>query len=113
MFVYVYSVCVCVHVRVMQLQLLKSIFNNAAYIIIIIIFMKGITSYYSANCTTEDAGFIKDLMTEKVGLCTHTHQLLPLPHIQNVSAYNTRVFKQSGTNGDGYELRLASVATGG
>ena len=46
--------------------------------------LQGITTYYSANCTTEDAEFIKDFMTEKVGYKhtnIHTHHVLS-PHTE-------------------------------
>ena len=74
--------------------------------------IQGITTYYSANCTTEDAEFIKDFMTEKVGMLAHMIIHINILHTQNLSAYNTRVFKQSSNDGDAYELRMASVATG-
>jgi len=46
------------------------------------------------------------------GISSSNVILVPL-HIQNLLAYNTRVFKQSGSGGDIYELRIASVVTGG
>jgi dipeptidyl-peptidase-3 len=55
----------------------------------------GKTSYYSPNCSQEDAEFVQEFMTDK-----------------NISPYNTRLFKRPSQDGKvAYELRLASVAT--
>ncbi|XP_065839251.1 dipeptidyl peptidase 3-like [Oscarella lobularis] len=51
---------------------------------------KGKTSYYSVNCTQDDAEFIQGFLTEK-----------------GISPYNTRLFKSE--KGE-YEIRIASVA---
>ncbi|XP_072870486.1 dipeptidyl peptidase 3 isoform X4 [Chlorocebus sabaeus] len=54
---------------------------------------EGITTYFSGNCTMEDAKLAQDFLDS-----------------QNLSAYNTRLFKE--VDGEGkphYEVRLASV----
>ncbi|XP_036715200.1 dipeptidyl peptidase 3 isoform X5 [Balaenoptera musculus] len=54
---------------------------------------EGITTYFSGNCTMEDAKLAQDFLDS-----------------QNLSAYNTRLFKEVGQDGKPcYEVRLASV----
>lgn len=56
---------------------------------------EGITTYFSGNCTTEDAELVKLFMLEK-----------------NISPYNTRLFKTVTRDGHvEYDIRLASAAT--
>ncbi|GAB6021089.1 bifunctional diacylglycerol diphosphate phosphatase/phosphatidate phosphatase [Chamberlinius hualienensis] len=56
---------------------------------------KGVTTYFSANCTKEDAEFIKEFMT-----------------LNDIGAYNTRLFKTIDEKlGKVYEIRLASAYT--
>ncbi|XP_067143899.1 dipeptidyl peptidase 3-like isoform X1 [Centruroides vittatus] len=56
---------------------------------------KGITTYFSGNCTKEDADIVTNFLKEK-----------------NIEAYNSRVFKTVDDNGiSTYEIRLASVAS--
>lgn len=54
---------------------------------------EGITTYFSGNCTMEDAKLAQDFLDS-----------------QNLSAYNTRLFKEVDQDGKPhYEVRLASV----
>ncbi|XP_032138633.1 dipeptidyl peptidase 3 isoform X4 [Sapajus apella] len=54
---------------------------------------EGITTYFSGNCTMEDAKLAQDFLDS-----------------QNLSAYNTRLFKEVDREGKPhYEVRLASV----
>ncbi|KAK2100102.1 bifunctional diacylglycerol diphosphate phosphatase/phosphatidate phosphatase [Saguinus oedipus] len=54
---------------------------------------EGITTYFSGNCTMEDAKLAQDFLDS-----------------QNLSAYNTRLFKEVDKEGKPhYEVRLASV----
>ncbi|XP_054097053.2 dipeptidyl peptidase 3 isoform X2 [Callithrix jacchus] len=54
---------------------------------------EGITTYFSGNCTLEDAKLAQDFLDS-----------------QNLSAYNTRLFKEVDREGKPhYEVRLASV----
>uniref|UniRef100_F6TNY4 Dipeptidyl peptidase 3 n=1 Tax=Equus caballus TaxID=9796 RepID=F6TNY4_HORSE len=54
---------------------------------------EGITTYFSGDCTMEDAKLAQDFLDS-----------------QNLSAYNTRLFKEVGQDGQPrYEVRLASV----
>lgn len=56
---------------------------------------KGISTYYSSNCTKKDVELVQEFMKEK-----------------DISAYNTRLFKTKQKDGKCiYELRLASIAT--
>ncbi|XP_023217150.1 dipeptidyl peptidase 3-like [Centruroides sculpturatus] len=56
---------------------------------------KGITTYFSGNCTQDDAEIVAKFLKQK-----------------NIEAYNTRVFKTVDSNGNSvYEIRLASVAS--
>lgn len=59
---------------------------------------KGITTYFSANCTEKDAELVNDFMQSK-----------------GLECYNTRCFKianyQNDCKFDTYEIRLASVET--
>eukprot|EP00795_Rhopilema_esculentum_P003075 gene3075-1361_t len=58
---------------------------------------KGISTYYSSNCTRSDLKIVGDFMNEK-----------------EISPYNTRLFKTIGKdNKVTYELRLASVSKSG
>ncbi|XP_012580585.1 PREDICTED: dipeptidyl peptidase 3 [Condylura cristata] len=53
----------------------------------------GVTTYFSGDCTMEDAKLAQDFLDS-----------------QNLSAYNTRLFKELGQDGKPrYEVRLASV----
>jgi len=55
---------------------------------------KGISTYYSSNCTKKDLEVVGEFMKEK-----------------DISPYNTRLFKTFDSDGNPvYELRLASVA---
>lgn len=57
----------------------------------------GISTYFSANCTIEDAELIQKFLDSK-----------------SISAYNTRLFKTQDEGGRAkYEVRLASVSTDG
>ncbi|XP_012285415.1 dipeptidyl peptidase 3 isoform X2 [Orussus abietinus] len=64
---------------------------------------KGITTYFSANCTTDDAELVKEFLQKK-----------------DIGAYNTRCFKTTETWDDAgtkkernvYEIRLASIEKG-
>ncbi|PSN36117.1 Dipeptidyl peptidase 3 [Blattella germanica] len=56
---------------------------------------KGMTTYYSSNCTLEDANFVSQFLKEK-----------------NMELYNNRVFKTEENGTTIYEVRLASVETG-
>nr|XP_030689336.1 dipeptidyl peptidase 3 isoform X3 [Globicephala melas] len=54
---------------------------------------EGVTTYFSGNCTMEDAKLAQGFLDS-----------------QNLSAYNTRLFKEVGQDGKPcYEVRLASV----
>ncbi|GAB1302019.1 Dipeptidyl peptidase 3 [Apodemus speciosus] len=54
---------------------------------------EGVTTYFSGDCTMEDAKLAQDFLDS-----------------QNLSAYNTRLFKVAGQGGKShYEVRLASV----
>ncbi|KOC66680.1 Dipeptidyl peptidase 3 [Habropoda laboriosa] len=58
---------------------------------------KGVTTYFSANCTDKDAELINEFMQSK-----------------GLESYNTRCFKtanKGNENTDVYEIRLASVKT--
>ncbi|XP_053986648.1 dipeptidyl peptidase 3 [Hylaeus volcanicus] len=58
---------------------------------------KGVTTYFSANCTDKDADLVNEFMQEK-----------------GLESYNARCFKtvdETGKNMDTYEIRLASVKT--
>ncbi|XP_053575996.1 dipeptidyl peptidase 3 [Bombina bombina] len=56
----------------------------------------GITTYFSANCTLEDAQLAQRFLDSK-----------------NLSAYNTRLFKTDSGGNNKYEVRLASVIKDG
>ncbi|XP_028565742.2 dipeptidyl peptidase 3 [Podarcis muralis] len=53
---------------------------------------QGTSTYFSANCTTEDAKLAQDFLDS-----------------ENISAYNTRLFKTKVDDKVNYEVRLASV----
>ncbi|XP_069501035.1 dipeptidyl peptidase 3 [Ambystoma mexicanum] len=55
---------------------------------------KGTTTYFSDNCTLEDAELAQKFLDSK-----------------NISAYNTRLFKHASDEEPVYEVRLASVNT--
>lgn len=56
---------------------------------------KGITTYFSKNCTQEDSEIVNNFLKHK-----------------NIEAYNSRVIKTVDSNGNSiYEIRLASVAS--
>lgn len=55
---------------------------------------KGITTYFSANCTEKDAELVNDFMQSK-----------------GLECYNTRCFKIANDQNDIYEIRLASMET--
>ncbi|XP_015439984.1 PREDICTED: dipeptidyl peptidase 3 [Dufourea novaeangliae] len=56
---------------------------------------KGVTTYFSANCTDKDADLVNEFMQEK-----------------GLESYNARCFKTVNSgNMDSYEIRLASVKT--
>ncbi|KDR10566.1 dipeptidyl peptidase 3 [Zootermopsis nevadensis] len=56
---------------------------------------KGITTYFSSNCTMEDANLVAQLLKHR-----------------NMEAHNSRVFKTVENGTPTYEIRLASVETG-
>lgn len=56
---------------------------------------KGMTTYYSSNCTMDDADLVSQFLKQK-----------------NIELYNNRVFKIEEKNSVLYEIRLASVETG-
>lgn len=53
---------------------------------------KGITTYFSSNCTMEDADLINEFMLHK-----------------GLESYNTRCFKTTENGVASYEIRLASI----
>lgn len=55
---------------------------------------KGVTTYFSANCTKEDADRVNAFMQRK-----------------GLESYNARCFKTSNGNIDTYEIKLASMET--
>ncbi|KAJ9591568.1 hypothetical protein L9F63_001922, partial [Diploptera punctata] len=56
---------------------------------------KGMTTYYSSNCTLKDADFVSEVLKQK-----------------DIDFYNNRVFKIEEKDSVIYEIRLASVDTG-
>ncbi|XP_033216227.1 dipeptidyl peptidase 3 isoform X2 [Belonocnema kinseyi] len=56
---------------------------------------KGITTYFSSNCTAKDADLVNEFMQQK-----------------GLESYNTRCFKTSEDRIDVYEIRLASIDLG-
>ncbi|XP_015758341.1 PREDICTED: dipeptidyl peptidase 3-like [Acropora digitifera] len=57
---------------------------------------QGLSTYYSSNCSKEDAKFAQEFMKEK-----------------SIETYNTRLFKEDKEGHVTYILRIASVATSG
>ena len=55
---------------------------------------KGVTTYFSANCTDKDAELVNEFMQKK-----------------GLESYNARCFKTTAGNIDTYEIRLACVKT--
>ena len=56
---------------------------------------KGITTYFSSNCSTKDADLVNEFMQQK-----------------GLESYNTRCFKTTENGINVYEIRLASVELG-
>lgn len=56
---------------------------------------KGVTTYFSSNCTLEDSKIVNVFLKKN-----------------NMEAYNSRVFKTTENGKDVYEIKLASVLTG-
>lgn len=56
---------------------------------------KGITTYFSSNCTANDADLVNEFMQQK-----------------GLESYNARCFKTSEDCVDVYEIRLASIDLG-